>query len=317
MYSRSVKPKAFLCRRFTPTVEKALLERFNLKINEGDQILSPDELTQLAIGSQVLIVTTTESVNAEVLQRLSSTLRCIATLSVGCDHIDTVKAKKLGISVLHIPDILCDTYAEIAMMLLLNACRRAYEADRLVRSGKWLGWGPTQLLGTRLKGKRMLVFGMGHIGREIAHRARAFGMTIHYHNRQRLSRELEGDAVFHRALDDGLKIADVLMIAAPVSAKPKKIINAERIACMPVGAIVVNISQGELIEDAALISALSSGRLFAAGLDVFANEPHIDERYRTLDNVFLTPNIGTAAYETHEAMGKMLLDGLDTMIADL
>lgn len=305
------KPSAFLCRRFTTGVEKAISERYQLRINDDDSILAPAEIVKAAQGAEVLFVSATETINATVLHQLSPTLRYVATLSVGYDHIDLEAAHNLGIGVLHTPDVLSEACAEIALMLMLNACRRGYEADRLVRSGNWTGWAPTQLLGTGLSGKRLMIFGMGRIGREIAMRARAFGMQIHYHNRRRLPPDQECLATYHPDLDRALQVADVLMIAVPGAAELKGMINAERISHMPRGAVLVNISRGDLVDDNALISALSSGHLLAAGLDVFAHEPNVDPRYRALDNVFLSPHIGSATHETRDAMGWLLIEGLD------
>ncbi len=313
MVPGSPKPAAFLCRRFTESVEAALRTRYDLRINEHDGILTPEEIVNAALGSQVLFVSATEQINDSVLRQLSPTLQYVATLSVGYDHINTTVAKELGIGVLHTPDVLSDACSEIAMMLMLNACRRGYEADRLVRSGNWTGWSPTQLLGIGLKGKRVVVFGMGRIGREIATRARAFGMEIHYHNRRKLPPEQEANAIYHADLDDALQVADVFVIAAPGSPQLKGIINAKRIALLPSRAVIVNISRGELVDDDALIQALTTGHLFAAGLDVFANEPNVDARYRELDNVFLSPHLGSATQETRDAMGMLLIDGLDAL----
>jgi glyoxylate reductase len=313
MVPSTPKPKAFLCRRFTNSVEAALHERYELGINQNDTILTPKEIVSAAQGSEVLFASATEQINETVLRRLSPGLRYVATLSVGYDHINTAVAQELGIGVLHTPDVLSDACSEIAMMLMLNACRRGYEADRMVRSGRWTGWSPTQLLGTGLKGKRVVVFGMGRIGREIAARARAFGMEIHYHNRRQLPPEQETGAIYHPDLNEALQVADVFVIAAPGSPQLKGIINAERIALLPPRAVIVNISRGELVDDDALIHALTTGRVFAAGLDVFANEPNVDPRYRELDNVFLSPHLGSATQETRDAMGMLLIDGLDAL----
>lgn len=309
----ATKPRAYLARRFTAAVETALRERYDLRVNEHDTILSPEQIAQAAMGAEVLFASATERITADVLQQLAPTLRYVATLSVGYNHIDMASAQALGIGVLHTPDVLSEACSEIAMMLILNACRRGYEADRMVRTNQWVGWGPTQLLGIGLTGKRVLIFGMGRIGREIAARARAFGMKIHYHNRRPLPAEQAGDAVYHADLHDGLSIADVLVIAAPGSPELKGIINTESLKQLPPRAVLVNISRGELVDDDALIHALSSGKLFAAGLDVYANEPNIDPRYRELDNVFLLPHIGSATQETRDAMGWMLINGLDAM----
>lgn len=307
------KPSAYLCRRFTPAVEAALHERYDLRVNADDSILSPEQIAQAAQGAEVLFASATEQLSAPVLNALSPSLRYVATLSVGYNHIDMAAARALNVGVLHTPDVLSEACAEIALMLMLNACRRGYEADHMVRSDSWPGWAPTQLLGVGLTGKRLLIFGMGRIGREIAARARAFGMQIHYHNRRPLSQELAGDATYHAHLDEGLRHADVVVIAAPGSPELKGIINAERLALLHRDAVLVNISRGELVDDDALIGALSNGTIFAAGLDVFANEPNIDPRYRTLSNVFLSPHIGSATRETRDAMGWMLIDGLDAL----
>lgn len=288
-------------------------ERYDLVINEDDSILSSNDIVARAQGSSVLFVTATERVNADVIEQLSPTLKAIATLSVGFDHIDLAAAKAAGVHVLNTPDVLSDACAEIAMLLLLNACRRGYEADRMVRSGAWEGWAPTQLLGKGLVGRRLGIFGMGRIGRSIAARARGFGLEIHYHNRSRLDEQSEAGAVYHAALDDMMRVSDILMVAAPGAPELKGAINAARIALLPDAAVILNISRGDLIDDNALIAALQSKKVFAAGLDVFANEPRIDPRYRTLDNVFLTPHIGSATEETRDAMGWLLIDGLQSL----
>lgn len=306
-------PPAFLCRRFTPAIEAELHRRFRLSVNAGDSVLPPAGIADRAQGAEVLFVTATEAVSADVIRSLQPHLKIIATLSVGFDHIDMAAARAAGIRVLHTPDVLSDACAEIAMLLLLNACRRGYEADRMVRSGAWPGWGPTQLLGLGLTGRRLGIFGMGRIGRAIATRARGFGLQVHYHNRTRLSPGLEAGAVYHESADGLLAGSDIFLIAAPGRPELKGFLDHARIARMPKGSVVVNISRGDLIDDDALIEALQSGHLFAAGLDVFANEPHIDPRYRTLDNVFLSPHIGSATHETRDAMAWLLIRGIETL----
>ncbi|WP_420992328.1 2-hydroxyacid dehydrogenase [Cupriavidus sp. 30B13] len=304
------REQAFLCRRFTPAVEDELGRRYALRLNTGDTILPPGEIARLAQGAGVLFVTATEAIGADVMRALRPALHTIATLSVGHDHIDLASARELGIRVLHTPDVLSDACAEIALMLLLNACRRGFEADRMVRGGQWAGWAPTQLLGKGLVDRRLGIFGMGRIGRAIATRARAFGLRIHYHNRSRLAPEHEAGATYHDSLESLLGSADMLMIAAPGAPQLKGVLDRRRLALLPQGAVVVNISRGDLVDDGALVEALQSGQVFAAGLDVFANEPRVDPRYRALDNVFLSPHIGSATHETRDAMGWLLIDGL-------
>jgi glyoxylate reductase len=311
--SLPVRPRAFLCRRFTPAVEAMLRERFVLQVNEDDSILGAAAIAGRAAGCDVLLVTATEPVDASVFAALAPALRIVATLSVGHDHIDMAAARAAGVAVLNTPDVLSDACAEIALMLLLNACRRAHEADRLVRSGAWTGWAPTQLLGMGLVGRRLGIFGMGRIGRAIAVRARAFGLAIHYHNRSRLDAGLARGATYHDTLDGLLEGCDILMIAAPGSPALRGTFDARRLARLPAGAVVVNISRGDLVDDEALIAALRGGHLRAAGLDVFANEPRVHPGYRTLDNVFLSPHIGSATTETRDAMGRLLVEGIEAL----
>jgi glyoxylate reductase len=305
--------KAFLCRRFTAPIEAELRKRFDLQVNQEDTVLGPSGIAERAAGAEILFVTATEVVNADVIRRLQPGLRIIATLSVGFDHIDMAAARSYGIKVLHTPDVLSDACAEVAMLLMLNACRRGYEADRMVRSGAWPGWGPTQLLGMGLVGRRLGIFGMGRIGRAIATRARGFGLDIHYHNRSRLAPDMEEGATYHETLDSLLGAAEIFLIAAPGRPELKGLLDRERIARLPAGAVVINISRGDLIDDDALIEALQSHHLFAAGLDVFANEPKIDPRYRTLDSVFLTPHIGSATHETRNAMAWLLIRAIEAL----
>lgn len=305
--------RAYLCRRFTPTIEAALRERFELTVNEDDSILAPDAMVRAARDAEVLFLTATETLSASTLAQLPA-LRVAATLSVGYDHIDLDAAAAAGVRVLNTPDVLSEACAEVAMMLLLNACRRGHEADQLVRSGAWRGWAPTQLLGMGLPGRTLGIFGMGRIGREIAQRARGFGLRIAYHNRHRLAPELELGADFEPALEGLLRRSDILMIAAPGAPALRGVFDAQRFALMRPGSVVVNISRGDLVNDEALIAALRGGHLRAAGLDVFANEPQIHPGYRTLGNVFLSPHLGSATVETRDAMGWLLIEGIEALV---
>lgn len=307
----SARLSAFLSRRFPESIEQELGRRFHLRVNHDDGILSADALVEQARGADVLFVTATERLPADVLAALRGSVGIVATLSVGLDHIDLVAAQAAGIRVLNTPDVLSDACADLAMMLVLNACRRGYEADQLVRSGKWSGWAPTQLLGLQLKGRRLGIFGMGRIGRCIAERARAFGLAIHYHNRRPV--EQAGDARYHPTLESLMAHSDIFLVAAPGAPELKGIVDQKHLALLPDGAVVVNISRGDLIDDPALIHALQSGAVFAAGLDVFANEPAVNPGYGRLPNVFLTPHIGSATNETREAMGWLLINGIDQL----
>lgn len=301
---------AYQARRFTPRVEDKINQTFRVTRNETDTPLSSAELSERAKGADVLFVSAVDNVPADVIDALCPNLRAIATLSVGFDHIAIDAARAHGIAVFNTPGVLSDTCAEVALMLMLNAAHRGFEAESLVRSGTWQGWAPRQMLGYQLMGKTVGIFGMGRIGSAVAMRCRAFGMAIHYHNRNRLPTNQEQGAVYHATLNSLMPQSQFLVICAPSAPELNAAINAERLALLPKNAIVVNVARGALIDDDALIDALTNGHLFAAGLDVFNNEPNLDPRYRALHNVSLLSHIGSATFETRDAMGFLLLDGL-------
>lgn len=269
----------------------------------------PELVARLA-GRDALIVLAMTPADASFIAALPASVKTIATYSVGLDHIDLAAARQRGMAVLHTPDVLTDSVAETALLLLLGAARRATESIDLVRSGAWQGWTPTQLVGVELTGRTLGILGMGRIGRGIAERAKAFGMRIAYHNRKPLAPELAGGAVHHADATTFLGAIDALAIACPLTEETQGFLNAERIATMRPGAIVVNIARGPVIDDDALIAALKSGHVRAAGLDVFTNEPKLDPRYLDLPNAFLLPHIGSSTVESRRAMGRALIDGL-------
>ncbi len=242
-------------------------------------------------------------------------MRSAENFSVGVDHVDLAAAEARGIIVTNTPDVLTDATADIAMLCLLAAARRGAEGDRLVRTDHWKGWYTTMMLGTHISGKRLGVLGMGRIGRAVAQRARGFGMRIHYHNRSRLDDALEQGATYHETPESLLAVSDFLSINAPSSPQTRKFLNAERIARLPDGAVVANTARGNMVDDDALIAALESGKVAAAGLDVFNGEPSIHPGYRSLDNVFLLPHLGSATHETRDAMGFCCLDNLDAFFS--
>jgi lactate dehydrogenase-like 2-hydroxyacid dehydrogenase len=256
-----------------------------------------------------------DDMGTETIAALPDTVRIIATFSVGTDHIDVEAARARGIVVTNTPDVLTDATADITLLLILGAARRASEGERMIRAGEWTGWRPTQLLGTHLGGKRLGIVGMGRIGQAVARRARAFGMSIHYSNRKRLPAEREGDAVFHPDAEEMLGVSDVLSLHFPATSETTHWLNAARIERLPPGAIVVNTARGSVVNDEALIAALKRGRLRAVGLDVFENEPNLHPGYRDLPNSFLLPHLGSATVETRNAMGFKALDNLDAFFA--
>ena len=302
--------RAYLSRTLPADVERRAAERYDLVRNPADTVLGTQELARNAKGSDYILTTAMQPISRAIMQELGTTLKAIGTLSVGYNHIDLEAARELGIAVFYSPGVLSDACADLAVMLLLNAARRGHEAEAMVRSGAWPGYGLTQLLGIGLKGRRAGILGMGRIGQETAKRLRGFGVEIHYHNRRQLSPEQEQGATYHATAESLLQVSDFLLLLTPGSPEMAGFLNRDRIGLLPQNAIVMNLSRGDVVDDDALIASLRSGRLFAAGLDVYRNEPHLDPRYRELTNVFLTPHIASATVESRNAMGFLVLDGL-------
>ncbi len=311
----SGKPAVLVARKLPQAVESRLLRDYDARLNATDRIYSSDELIQLSEGAIAVIPCHTEKLTAQVIAQLPDSVRAICSFSVGYDHIDLEAARARAITVTNTPDVLSDATAEIAMLCMLGAARRAHESAREIRTDSWADWSATHQLGVQITGKRLGIIGMGRVGQIMAKRARGFDMEIHYYNRTRLEETRENGAIYHGTIESLLRHADVLSIHCPATPETTGLINAEHIAMLPDGAIVVNTARGAVIDDDALINALQSGKLFAAGLDVFNNEPDIDPRYRDLDNTFLLPHVGSATVETRDAMGFRALDNLDAIVA--
>jgi lactate dehydrogenase-like 2-hydroxyacid dehydrogenase len=311
----SQKPVVLVTRKLPQAVEARLSRDYDPKLNPEDLQYSSEELLDGANGVEAIVACHTEHFTAEVIARLPKSVRAIANFSVGVDHVDLAAAAERGLIVTNTPNVLNDATAEIAILLMLGAARRASEGERLVRSAKWNSWSPAFMVGRQVTGKRLGIIGMGRVGVVTARRARGFDMEILYHNRKRAEPEVEQGATYYPDLEEMLPRCEFLSIHCPTTAETRGLLNAERIARLPDGAIVVNTARGAVVDDGALIEALKSGKLAAAGLDVFNNEPDIDAEYRKLDNVFLLPHIGSATRETRDAMGFRALDNLDAIFA--
>ena len=308
------KPVLLITRRLPPEVEARAARDFDVRLNAEDAPRSSADVVRLAAGADAVLCCPAEKLDAATIAALPASVRAIGTFSVGFDHVDVPAAAARGIGVCNTPDVLSVATAETAMLLILAAARRAGEGERLVRAGGWSGWTPTQLLGTQVSGRRLGIFGLGRIGRELARMARGFGMEVHYLDQQRLPAELEQGAIFHATDASFLPVCDVLSLHAPGGDGTRAWLNAERIARLPKGAVVANAARGSLVDDAALIAALRSGQVAAAGLDVYNNEPNLDPGYRTLENVVLLPHLGSATRETRDAMGFLVLDGIAALL---
>jgi lactate dehydrogenase-like 2-hydroxyacid dehydrogenase len=309
------KPKLLIARKLRPVVEARAARDYDVVLNPDDKVFSQQELIAACRTVDAVLPCHSEHFSAEVIAAIGPGLKIIANHSVGTDHVDLAAAKAAGVVVTNTPDVLSDATAEIAILCMLGAARRGAEGDAMVRSGQWTFWSPAFMVGRQVTKKRFGVLGMGRVGQVTAERARGFGMEIHYHNRRRLPAHLEKGAVFHDTLDSLLAVSDVLSLHCPATAENKGIINADTLARLPDRAIVVNTARGTLIDEAALVAALKSGKLFAAGLDVFHTEPGGNPALAALPNVFLLPHIGSATEETRDAMGFRALDNLDSFFA--
>ncbi len=309
------KPILLVTRRLPPAVEARAARDYDARLNATDAPVTGADILARAEGASAVLCCPAEKLDAATIQALPGSVRVIGTFSVGFDHVDLAAARGRGIAVVNTPDVLSAATAECAMLLILAAARRAGEGERLVRSGQWAGWAPTQLLGTGVAGRRLGIFGMGRIGRELVPMARGFGMTVHYRDQARLPPELEQGAIFHDNDDSFLPVCDVLSLHAPGGEGTRHWLNAERIGRLPHGAVVVNAARGTLIDDDALIAALQSGQVAAAGLDVYNNEPRVAAGLLALENVVLLPHLGSATVETRDAMGYLVLDGIDAVLA--
>lgn len=311
MQNNSSGPRVFLACDLPDIVQRVFFDRFPATANDKGRTLTSDELLQGVQGHDVLVLTATDRLDERIVAQLPDSVRVVCTYSIGMEHLAIEALKARGIAVLATPDVLSESCADVAMLLMLGAARRVIESSALVRTGEWRGWTPRQLLGVDVWGRRLGILGMGRIGRAIAKRARGFDMEIHYHNRSRLAPELEAGATYHDSLAQLAAHSDFLCVACPSNAGTRGLVNAEIIARLPANAIVCNIARGDIIDDAALVAALETGKVAAAGLDVFAGEPDIHPAYRTLPNVFGLPHIGSATEATRVAMGRLLCEGID------
>ena len=305
------KPTVIVTVRLPAAVKEYAETLFNVRYDTTDVLRHGPEN---AAGAAGILTSSIERYDAAMIAALPPEIRVISTFSAGHEHIDVAAARARGIAVCNTPDVLSISTAEIGMLLILMAARRAGEGERLLRAGQWKGWQPDLLIGLQLQNKRLGIFGMGSIGRHLARMARGFGMEIHYRNRSRLTPELEAGAVHHDNDDSFLAACDVLSLNAPGGAGTRHWLNAARIAKLKAGGIVVNTGRGSLVDDEALIDALKSRHVRYAGLDVFDGEPNFNPSYLTLDNIVMLPHMGSSTAEAREAMGRLAVDGIHSVL---
>jgi glyoxylate reductase len=289
------RPRVLVTRRLTADVEARLARDFDATLNAGDVPMTREEMLQQAQTNDALLVNSIDKFGRDFAVHLPPSIRIVATASVGYDHIDIAAAKVRGIAVTNTPDVLTEATADIALLLILGAARGASWGDRMVRENRWETPSFVSPLGFDVSGRRLGILGMGRIGQAVARRATGFGMELHYHSRSRVAGPNEHGARYHARFTDILPFCDFLSINCASTPETRGIINDTAIALLPADAI----------------TALGNGKLAAAGLDVFRNEPNIDPRYRELQNVFLLPHLGSATPRTRSAMGMRAVDNLE------
>src|ERR1700683_4649250 len=308
------KPILVVTTRYTKAIEERIDRDYSARRNPNQFPFSQQDLLSAAEGAEALFITPADRLDSAFFQKVSPTVKIIVTYSVGFEHIDVEAATRGRIPTAYTPGVNNEATADIAMLLLLGASRRAYEAQELVRTGAWKPMSPDMLLGWQVGGKGLGILGMGRVGQAVARRARGFGMRIHYSNASELPAEIAGDAVCHQNLSDLLRVSQFLSLHAPDTPETHHFLNSETISLLPPGAIVVNTARGGLVVDDDLVAALKSGRVAAAGLDVFEGEPKLNPGYISLKNTFLLPHMGSATIETRTAMGMLVLDNVDAVL---
>ena len=305
--------KILVTRKLLDENNKRLMNIFDAKFNDEDRLLSTKELISLSSDCDGILSFPTTIIDKDTIMKLSNNIKIISNYAVGFGNVDIDAAKKKGIIVTNTPEVLTDATADISMLLLLGASRRAYEGRLAAEKENW-NWSADYLIGKQMSGKKLGILGMGRIGRAVADRARGFNMEIHYHNRNRLSPELENGATFHNNINDLFKNSEFLSINCPGSKGTENLINHETLKNFPNGVVIANAARGEVIDDEAMIKAMKSGKVFALGLDVYRGEPKINKKYLDLKNLFLLPHLGSATTRTRIAMGDRAIDNLDNFL---
>lgn len=305
--------KILVTRKLLDENNKRLINIFDAKFNDEDRLLSAKELITLSSDCDGILSFPTTIIDKDIIMKLSNNIKIISNYAVGFGNVDVDAAKEKGIIVTNTPEVLTDATADISMLLLLGASRRAYEGRLAAEKENW-NWSADYLIGKQMSGKKLGILGMGRIGRAVADRARGFNMEIHYHNRNRLSPELENGAIFHNNINDLFKNSEFLSINCPGSKGTENLINDETLKNFPNGVVIANAARGEVIDDEAMIKAMKSGKVFALGLDVYRGEPKINKKYLDLKNLFLLPHLGSATTRTRIAMGDRAIDNLDNLL---
>ena len=302
--------KVLVTTKLLKSNEERISKLWDTKLNLNNEIYSTNELIELSKDCDGILSSVIDKIDEKTINKLSNKVRIISNFAVGFGNIDIEAASKRNIIVTNTPDVLTDATAEIAMLLILGASRRAAEGMQWVRNKNWK-WSADFLIGQQLFGSRLGILGMGRIGRAVAKRAKAFGMEIHYHNRSKLNRDLEAGAIYHENIQSLFSICDILSINCPATKETKNIISKKTLKFFSKEAIITNSARGDMIDDNAMVEALKDKRIFALGLDVYNGEPNIHPGYLKLPNVFILPHLGSATKKTRTDMADLAINNIE------
>jgi glyoxylate reductase len=310
------KPLVIVTRKLPDVTETRMMELFDTRLNVTDDATSHEDLIQAVKFADVLVPTVTDRIDADIIANAGERLKLIASFGTGWDHIDHNAARERGITVTNTPGVLTEDTADMTMALILSVPRRVTEGERVLRAGNWQGWGPTWMLGHRIWGKRLGIIGMGRIGTAVARRARAFGLSIHYHNRHRVDGETEAEleATYWESLDQMLSRMDIISVNCPHTPATYHLLSARRLALLQPQCFIVNTARGEVIDEDAMVRLLQEGRIAGAGLDVFEHEPAVNKKLLDMANVVLLPHMGSATIEGRINMGEKVLINIRTFV---
>jgi lactate dehydrogenase-like 2-hydroxyacid dehydrogenase len=302
--------KILITRKLIKDSEDKAVKTFEPILNTNDELYSQSKIIEMSKGCDGILSSLTDKMDKQTIDKLPDSIKIISNFAVGFGNIDLDAAKKKGIAVTNTPEVLSDATAEIGVLLILGACRRAAEGIEAAREGGWK-WSADYLIGKQLTGTRLGILGMGRIGQKIAKIAKSLGMVIHYHNRSKLKAEKEDGAIYHDNIKSLFSVSDVLSICCPATKETENMINKETVEYFPKGAIITNVARGDIIEDEALIDALNRRKIYAVGLDVYKNEPNLNPGYLKIKTAFILPHLGSATKDTRIAMADLAIDNID------
>ena len=302
--------KILVTRKLLQPNEERLKKIYEVELNSNDELYSQSKLIEMSQGCDGILSALTDKLDEETINKLPASIKILSNFAVGFGNIDLVAAKKKNIVVTNTPDVLTDATAEIGILLILGACRRASEGIEGAKASDWK-WSADYLIGKQLTGTRLGILGMGRIGKKIAKVAKSLGMIIHYHNRSKLTTDQEKGANYHKDLKSLLSVSDVLSVCCPASKETVNLINKETLEHLPKGAVVTNVARGDIVDDEALIDALDRRKVYAVGLDVYKGEPNLNPGYLKHKGAFILPHLGSATKQTRIAMANLATDNME------